>query len=235
MAEASFEFLDEGYRVRLSIRSTEGDREWNPVDYTGDGLGYVYPALRHWSADSRYFHYLNKPVPDGCGDFYPIEAEWTVIDVEDGSLSSLSLPEGRGHTASPDGLTLVYQGLDPPFALRFRNTVDNSEVVLPLPPSPAEEQVVQAGGAVWSPDGSSLAISLAYGDACGDGPLSFAVVRLDDPSKPRLSTLIAQSPKLLHLQQWDPSGRILVTDWDSSSWWIDSTTGEIVSAPLQEG
>jgi hypothetical protein len=200
-AESSFEFLagDAGYRVKLTVRKQDGSLEWTPVDYTQDGVGYIYPALRWWSPDSHTFYYFNMSTPDGCGDFYPVENEWVALNVEDGSLSSLSLPQGRGHTISPDGRLMVYASTTPPHSLIFRNLLDATEDIVPLPPPKNEVLDVQTGGAVWSPDGSSLALSVAYGDSCEDDPQSFSVLRVDDPSSPRLFPLVQDSPKLIRL------------------------------------
>lgn len=171
------------------------------------------------------------PNPDGCGDFYPIEPEWTRLEVENGALSAFPLPEGRGHTISRDGLTLIYASPSPPYSLHFRNTTDSTEHFLPLPPGPVEGEEIQAGGAIWSPDASSFVLSVAYGDPCGDNPLSFSLVRVDDLSAPAISVLIHGSPKLLRVLEWAPSHRILVKDWDNFSWWIDALTGQAMPAP----
>lgn len=236
LAQASFEFLDSGaaFRVRLAVRKSDGSVEWTPVDYTQRGLGYNYPALRSWSPDSRFFYYFNMPIPDGCGDFYPIESEWSVLDVTTGALSALSVPVGRGHTISPDARTMVYASASPPYNLHFHSTVDFSEQLIPLPLGATEGEAIQAGGAVWSPDGSSFVLSVAYGDPCGEEPLSFSIVRVDDVSGPVLYTLIDGSRKLLRVLLWDPSNRILVRDWNDYSWWIDSLTGQTVPAPAPE-
>ena len=236
-AESSFEFLEGGaaFRVKLVVRKEDGSVEWTPVDYTQDGIGYIYPALRWWSPDSQSFYYFNMPTPDGCGDFYPVENEWIALSVEDGSLSTLTLPKGRGHTISPDGRTMIYASTTPPYVLIFLARLDSTEQVLPLPPPTAEVFDVQAGGAVWSPDGSSLALSVAYGDSCRDDPQSFSVLRIDDPSHPTLIPLIQGSPKLIRLLRWDPSGLILVRDWNGYSWWMDSRTGNPTEALLSAG
>ncbi len=63
-----------------------------PGDYSQKGIGYIYPALRYWSPDSRFFYHFDMPVPDGCGGFYPVESEWKMLDVENGALSALPLP-----------------------------------------------------------------------------------------------------------------------------------------------
>ncbi|HSF83482.1 MAG TPA: hypothetical protein VLA49_19745 [Anaerolineales bacterium] len=234
IAEASFEFLegDAGFRVRLVVRRIDQSVEWVPVDYTQEGLGYIYPAIRYWSPDSRHFYYFNMPTPDGCGDFYPEEDQWVGLDVTDGLLSTLPLPPGRGHTISPDGGTMIYATSIPPFELRFREIQSGIEKSLPLPPSSEPKQEVQAGGWIWSPDGSSVALSVAYGDSCGDWTkLSFSVVRVDDLTNPTLVPLVERNAKLIRLLAWETPDRILVKDWNGYSWWMDSRNGQEAPAP----
>jgi len=234
IAEASFEFLEDGagFRVRLVVYSVDQSVEWIPVDYTQEGVGYIYPAIRYWSPDSQSFYYFNMPTPDGCGDFYPEEDVWMALDVNDGSLAPFPLPPGRGHTISPDGGTMIYATSVSPFELRFRDTLSGAERSLPLPFSSNPQKEVQAGGWVWSPDGSSVALSIAYGDSCGDPTgLSFSVVRIDNINNPTLVPLIEGSSKLIRLVDWETPGRILVKDWNGYSWWMDSRDGQKAPAP----
>jgi hypothetical protein len=233
-AEASFEFLEGGaaFRVRLVVRKLDRSVKWIPVDYAQEGIGYVYPALRYWSLDSRHFYYFNMPVPDGCGDFYPEEDQWVVLDVADGLLSTLPLPQGRGHTISPDGTTMIYATSLPPFELRFRDILSGAERSLPLPPAHGPEQEIQAGGWAWSPDGSSVALSVAYGNSCGDmTKLSFSVVRIDDLSNPSMVPLVERNADLIRPIAWDTPDRILVRDWNGYSWWMDARNGQEARAP----
>jgi hypothetical protein len=236
-AESSFEFLEGGasFRVKLVVRKEDGSLEWTPVDYTQDGIGYVSPVPRWWSPDSRTFYYFNMWNPDGCGDFYPLEDTWAAINVDDGSTSTLSLPEGRGVTISPDGRTMIYATTSPPYGLVFSDRVDSTEQFLALPPPADEVFDVQAGGAVWSPDGSSLALSVAYGDSCKDDPQSFSVLRIDNPLHPSLFPLVHGNTDLIRLLRWDSSNLILVRDWNGYSWWMDSHTGATTEAPPTTG
>jgi hypothetical protein len=234
VAESSFEFIQGGaaFRVRLVVRNPDESIEWVPVDFTQDGIGYLYPAIRYWAPDSRHFYYFNMPTPDGCGDFYPEEDQWVELDVADGSVSTLPLPPGRGHTVSPDGEIMIYATGVSPYELRFRNIRSDAEMSLPLPASRYPEQEVQAGGWVWSPDGSSVALSVAYGDSCADRTeLSFSVMRVDGMANPRLIPLIENSPELIRLVRWGTADRILVKDWNGYSWWIDSRSGQEAPAP----
>jgi hypothetical protein len=233
IAEASFEHLNDGesYRVRLAVGRSDGAVWWTPVDYTQSGLGYTYPALRYWSPDSRTFYFFNMQTPDGCSDFYPIEDEWNALNVEDGSLTTLPLPDGRGHTISPDGTVMVYASARPPYGLHFRNTLTSTEEFLRLPVDEVDTREVQAGGIVWSPDGGAFALSVAYGDSCKPDALSFSILRVEDPAHPVFIPLIEESPKLIRMTIWDPSGRILARDWNGDSWWMDAQNGKIATAP----
>jgi hypothetical protein len=238
LAEASFEHLDggaAGFRVRLTIREANDAVVWEPVNYTQDGLGYVYPALRAWSPDSRTFYYYNMQNPDGCGDFYPIEEAWVGVSVADGSSSTLVLPTGRGHSLSPDGTTLVYASASPPYAIHIRALETLKESILILPRAEEGPDGVQAGGVAWSPDGKSFAFTAAYGDPCAFEGLSFSILRVDDGAQPSLAVLIGESSKLLRIRKWPTQEKLLIEDWDGYSWWIDAERGGITSAPEGDG
>jgi hypothetical protein len=127
---------------------------------------------------------------------------------------------------------MIYATSAPPYGLRFRDMSSGEEGFLPLPSAPDETLKVQAGGWAWSPDGSSVALSVAYGDSCEDREtLSFAVVRIDNVQRPVLEPLVEDSAKLLRLERWVAPNHILVRDWNGESWWIDSRQGVPVAAP----
>jgi hypothetical protein len=103
-----------------------------PVDYTQRGIGYTFPALRHWSPDNRHFYFFNKPVGESCGvSYYSEENEWVALNVDDGSLASFPLPAGLEHTVSPDGRIMIYATNTPPYGLRFRDIQARTEDFLP--------------------------------------------------------------------------------------------------------
>ncbi|MRS03779.1 hypothetical protein EG832_11250, partial [bacterium] len=169
----AFETLASGYRVSLTITNRDKSVVWTPVDYKGDGLGYSFPNPKRWSADSRYFYYLESTVADGCGDFYPVDKNWQRIDVQTGVVDRIDLPPGRGHMSSPDESLLAYTTDSKDVDLVILTTTDQSEIKIPLPIIAAKDQVPQAGGIRWSPDGKQLILAAATGDICGPSAIEF--------------------------------------------------------------
>src|SRR3989304_400626 len=89
-ATASFENLQDGFRVRLLVTAHDGTA-WSPIDIAGDGVGYTYPSLKYWSPDSRYFFFAERVAGGSC-DFFPIEDHWKRLDVRTGKLDDYPLP-----------------------------------------------------------------------------------------------------------------------------------------------
>lgn len=236
-AESSFEQLEGGaaYRVRLIVRKLDQSVEWAPVDSTQRGIGYILPTLRYWSPDSKHFYFFNMPVGEACGvSYYPEENEWVELNVVDGSLASFPLPSGLEHTVSPDGRTMIYGTSTPPYGLRFRDLETGTEEFRPFTIPGDESTEVQAGGWVWSPDGGSVALSVAYlipsANRClNRGP--FSVLRIDNMADPRFTPLIEHSRELVRLRVWETADRILAEDWNGYTWWMGSRSGLPAEAP----
>lgn len=225
----AFETLTTGYRVSLTVFNADKSVVWTPVDYTGEGLGYTFPNPKRWSADSKYFYYLESTVADGCGDFYPVDHAWQRLDVQTGQVDSIDLPSGRGHMFSPDESLLAYATDSPAVELVIVTTADQSEIKIPLPVLAAENQIPQAGGIRWSPDGKHLVLAAASGDICGSSTIEFYLftVQVSDLS---VETLY-KGKDFIRPLEWKSAGKVRVMDWNSKSWWIDSVTGEIATAP----
>lgn len=224
-----FETLTTGYRVSLTVSNKDKSIVWTPVDYTGEGLGYTFPNPKRWSADSQYFYYLESTVADGCGDFYPVDQTWQRLDVQTGQVDSIDLPPGRGHMFSPDESYLAYTTDSTEVELVILNTADQTEIRIPLPIVAAEGQIPQAGGIRWSPDGKRLILAAASGEICGSSVIEFYLftVQVSDRS---VETLY-QGKVFIRPLEWSSAGKVRVMDWNSKSWWIDSVSGEITTAP----
>ncbi|HWR66741.1 MAG TPA: hypothetical protein VN364_11550, partial [Bellilinea sp.] len=225
----AFETLATGYRVSLTVFNKDKSIIWTPVDYTGEGLGYTFPNPKGWSNDSKYFYYLESTVADGCGDFYPVDQTWQRLDVQTGQVDSIDLPSGRGHIFSPDESYVAYTTDSAEVELVILTTADQSEIKIPLPIIAADGQIPQAGGIRWSPDGKQLMLAAASGEFCGSSTIEFYLfaVQVSDLS---VETLY-QGKDFIRPLEWNSSGKVRVMDWNSKSWWIESETGKITTAP----
>lgn len=224
-----YEDLSTGYRISLRVFNKDESVVWTPVDYTGEGLGVMTPTPRRWSNDSRYFYYLELNVPDGCSDIYPIEESWQKLDIQSGEVTTFDLPVGRGHRFSPDETQMAYVSEDQPLELVILDVTTQTEKRSALLSADRAAESAQAGQIVWSPAGDELILVVVSGDICAlEKPTYYLkVVRLEDLSVRSLY----EGDDLIAPLMWADDGKILVRDWNSRSWWMDSTTGKVTTAP----
>lgn len=228
-AEPSFETIVSGYRIKLQVFNKDKSKVWTPVDYEGEGLGYSMPTPKHWSADSRYFYYVEKAVADGCGDFFPVEKAWQRLEVETGEVDSVELPSGRGHSFSPDDAWLVYISDEMPLELVVVETLSGVETTLALLPEELDHSNAQGGQVIWSPQSDAIVFAVATGLICGEIQPVFSMFRAD--LEPLKVVSLYEGSDYLYPLQWDPSGKILVRDWNLKSWWIDAANGYLTTSP----
>jgi Tol biopolymer transport system component len=225
----AFETLSSGFHISLQVFNADKSRMWKPVDTTGDGLGYISPRPKHWSADGRYFYFSEVMTADGCSDVFPVENGWKRLDLETGAVDAYSLPEGRSHAFSSDDQFLAYTTAGSPVDLVVMDQISQTEKRIALPISAETGMQPEAGGTLWSPDGSSLVLVGLTGSLC-QSPLpefSLLTVNLSDMSvKP-----LAVGTNFIRPLKWGVEGKILVSDWNSKTWWILSSTGAITAAP----
>ncbi|MHB0987790.1 MAG: hypothetical protein ACYC3P_03880 [Bellilinea sp.] len=226
----AFETLPDGYRVSLQVFNQDESIVWTPVDYKGDGLGYTYPSPKRWSADSRYFYYVELNVVDGCGEFFPTDQIWLQLDTQTGTVEPIDLPVGRGHMTSPDESFLAFTSATAPLELVLLDVQTQTEQKVTLLPDETENQNAQGGSIVWSPTGDGLILAVASGNIC-DSPLpSFSLISVKAADL-KVKVLYVGKDYIQPLR-WSADGKVLVKDWNSKSWWMDAETGETTSAPL---
>jgi len=223
------ELLADGYQISLQVFNNDKSVVWKPVDYKGAGLGYTFPTPKHWSSDSRYFYYVDQEVVDGCGEFFPVEKAWQRLDTQTGEVESVDLPPGRGHAFSPDDSLLAYTTAETPLQLVIQKLQAGTEQRTPLLAEDPDAVNAQGGKIVWSPEGDALILAAATGNICDDPLPAFYLLMLRTTDM-ELDTLYEGKDYIRPLE-WDASGKILVKDWNSKSWWIDALSGVITTAP----
>lgn len=222
LAAATYTELAGGYRVQLTVTQTDGPERYVVIDTQGEGLGYVYPRLKRWSADGRYLDYAEQVAADGCGELYPLTDHWGQLDVETGEVSTLELPPGRGHAFIDDGSLLAYFPERAPLELWVMDFASRQESRIPfdLPKLlDRDEAPLIAGDIVWAPEAGSLVFAAAEGELCGTPRPVFHLVRVD------LSTgvgglLLADHPGWLRPLVWRLPGQLLVGDMEGYRWWM---------------
>lgn len=223
------ELLSDGYQISLQVFNKDKSVVWSPVDYKGEGLGYSFPTPKHWSSDSRYFYYVDQEVIDGCGEFFPVEQAWKRLDTATGEVDAIDLPLGRGQAFSPDDALLAYTTAESPLQLVIQELPAEEEQVIPLLQGVQSQVNAQGGKIVWSPEGDALILAAATGNICDDPLPTFYLFTLQIADM-RLVSLYEGKDYIRPLE-WDTSGKILVKDWNSKSWWIDAANGKITTAP----
>ena len=225
----AFEILSDGYRVSLRVFNKDESVVWTPVDYKGDGVGYIFPFPKRWSSDSRYFYYVESIAGDGC-DFFPTDQSWLGLDTQTGKIETVDLPAGRGHMSSPDESILAFTSAAAPLELVLLDVQSRTEQKVNLLPDAPENQSAQGGRIVWSPDGKKLILAVSSANFCDNPEVKFYLmsVHLEDLKV----TVLIQGKVFNRPLKWSTDGKVLVMDWNSKSWWMDTATGEITSAPV---
>lgn len=229
-AQVRFTEQDEQLRVLFQILDAQGSPARTLYDQSSSGLGYGYPLLKHWSADSRSLYYALNWAADGCSELYSLDTAWQRVDIETGEVIELALPSGRAHTLSPDGTWLAYIAPEPPLRVVVERLDGKQEAELDLDAAGWASEGTQAGDLVWSPDGASLALALASDTVCGATRPEYALARIDWQAG-SITLLAGYSASRVMPLEWPLAGRILVRDWNGYTWWIDDATGEVTTAP----
>jgi hypothetical protein len=130
---------------------------------------------------------------------------------------------------SPDESLLAYTTDAAEVELIIVTAVDQNEIKIPLPIIAAKDQIPQAGGIRWSPDGKNLVLAAASGDICASSAIEFYLftIQVSDHS---VETLY-QGKDFIRPLEWSSAGKVRVMDWNSKSWWVNYGTGEITTAP----
>jgi Tol biopolymer transport system component len=231
MAEFKFEQPPGAdYHLLFRVYRVNGSISWTIEDVRQHGLGYGYPVLHQWSRDGRYFYFSSAYAADGGCVFFAGDG-WQRVDTKNGRVADLPWPKGLQHALSPDESTVAYVPDGEPLRLIFYDLYAHSERGVTLAPARATSGKPAAGNIVWSPDGSAVALTMASGDGCGITVPVFSVLRVDAASL-KLTQLIVNDQRLLTVVKWSPLDSILLRDWNGYSWWINSMTGQMTSAPV---
>jgi len=81
------------------------------------------------------------------------------------------------------------------------------------------------GSIVWSPDGTALMLTLAS-SPCDPVNWTHSVIRVNVATMSP-TTLIREDRRLFTTAGWPEAGRVLLTDKDGNSWWMDAITGQV--------
>lgn len=231
IVEGSFEgpWLEgeqELYRAIVQVRSTTRGTVWTLADMTSSyGLGYTTPAVFRWSGDGQAVYYGFSPVPDGCALFVNFEDLYR-FDLQDGSTVEL-LPPTRSLVIamSPDETSLAFIEWREAPELVLRQIASGEERRVPL----GAAQSDQAGGMIWSPDGSSLVVTVAH-SPCLPPEWSHSIVWVD-LSTLETRLLIDHDARRFGVAEWIDADRLLLWDEAGAAWTYELETSQLTANP----
>jgi hypothetical protein len=216
--------------VRLIIFNTKENARWTIIDHWKKiGLGFPMPQPLKWSQDKSHFYFTHSVTPDGCSMFENFN-DLHKVNLDDGTVIELLPPSGLGLALSPDESKVAYLGYGDR-GLVIRNLITGEEQESKLDPG----KDFYAGNILWSPDGNSLALTLAINPCTGEFVDSKTVyaesttILLVDPVTFEQRVLVEENPQLFITYEWKEPEHIIITDGlENSIWRLVVDTGEIV-------
>jgi hypothetical protein len=211
------------YYQSLTVRRLDNSVAWTLVDsWSLWALGATSTRIIGWSPEVFYFS--DHATADGC-DLFGADLNLRRLRLDDGSVSETPILAGSGLSLSPDAAFAAYVTRDrsmPEIVIHDLGTDELRSTALEV-----GEDYWGAGDIVWSPDGHALMLTV---DHSGCGPpenTARSIVRVDVSSLEQ-QTLIDHGDRLFRTQSWPELDRILLSEQDGSSWWMDAATGEII-------
>ena len=220
------EGVQEFYRVTMLVRSTDRARLWPVADETSTfGLGYTTPAIFRWSGDGRSLYFGYSPVPDGCALFVNFEDLYR-LDLSTGAITEM-LPPTRSLVIamSPDEESLAFIEWEEAPGLVLQNIDTGEEQRVPL----SAAQIDQAGGMIWSPDGSALLVTIAH-SPCLPPDWSHSIVWVDLTTL-ETRVLIDHDIRRFGVAEWADPARVLLWDESGAGWVLDPVSAELTAMP----
>lgn len=215
----------EQYYQHLQVEGSDGSTRWTAVDqWSPYGLGYTTPRPFHWSSDGRYLYFTDEPVPDGCALFVN-GSDLNRLDLTTGEVTTLVPQAGPWISLSPDEHTLAYvAGGDR--GLVLRDLATGQEQAIPLQVGSGDWQ---AGDVIWSPDGSSLALTVAHGPCRGGWAQSTSILRVD-LARLEATPLLQEDNRLLLTAAWPDAATIVVQNQNGQRLELNAETGQVATS-----
>ncbi|HUE98718.1 MAG TPA: hypothetical protein VMN99_05660 [Anaerolineales bacterium] len=217
-------------KTALMIFSADGKTHWTIFDEWKEiGLGFPFPAPLKWCQDGRHFYFTHRVSPDGCSAFAFL-TNLQRADLEDGTVEELIPHAAVSLALAPDESKVAYVGYgNRGLVHKDFMTADERETRI----DPGKD--FNAGNIVWSPDGRSLALTLAINPCTGGGygvsetvwSESTTILWVDAETLQQ-KILIEEDARLFITVEWNELNKIVITDGEENSiWHLDVNTGEI--------
>jgi hypothetical protein len=217
--------------VHLTIFRSDAKMRWSIIDgWQEIGLGFPRPVPLRWSHDGRYFYFSHFVIPDGCSVFDDL-SDVQRVDLRDGSIAELLPLSAMGLALAPDETRVAYVGYGDR-GLILKDLAAGSEEEIKIDPGGNYE----AGNLLWSPDGKSLALTLATSPCEGSREVSKNIwarstsILLVNATTLEQRILVKEDSRLFIGVEWTEPGRITLKASDDSLWYLDVNTGELIKA-----
>lgn len=196
------------YYQQLTIARTDGKQQYTPLRiWSPYGLGYDYPVLTAWSADSQSLYFTIREAVDGCGIFGS-GSDLQRFDVVENTVTRVLFGE-RWATFSPEGKQVAYFA-NGSLTIRALATYEEAHTEQTL----STEAV--GGHILWSPNGSQLAYTVAN-RPCIDGWTESTTVVLVDMATMAQTIVLRNDERRLVAVKWLDKTHLLVTEHSSVS------------------
>jgi hypothetical protein len=215
--------------VRLMIFSVDGKNHWTIVDEWQEiGLGFPMPQSLGWSQDHKSFYFTHRVIPDGCSVF-PFLIDLQRVNLTDGTVTELLPQSALTLALAPDEGQVAYIGYGER-GLVLRDLVTGEERETEIDPG----KDFNAGDIRWSPDGKSLALTLAINPCTGEYGASKTVwaksttILWVDVETLQQKILINEDPRLFIIWEWNEPEKITIVDGEENFlWYLDVSSKEI--------
>lgn len=196
------------YYQQLTIARTDGSQQYMPLRvWTPYGLGYDYPMLTRWSADSQSLYFTIRTAVDGCGIFGS-GSNLQRFDVTENTVSRILFGE-QWATFAPGGEQVAYFA-NGGLVIRTLATYEEAYTAQIL----STEAI--GGHLIWSPNGSQLAYTIANRPCINGWAESTTLVVVDTETMEQTMILHNDKRRLIAVA-WLDSSHLLVTDHSSVS------------------
>lgn len=217
--------IGDEYSVNLAVFRPDGSQRWQLVDeWRPFGLGYTLPSQFHWSQDGQFLFFTEHGTPDGCPTIFGFDCGLYRVNLEDGTMSNLAGSGCGAARAAPSGAT---------FAILRNKLVEvwasdgSDSRSYPFMEASQLDRTSdwQAGGLVWSVDGTRLLMTIIH-DTCSQGGASSSILALDLESA-EVTVLVERSENEYLTIDWPEADKILLQDSSGLRFWLDPETRTI--------
>jgi len=222
----------DSWPTRLEVLRSDGSAHW-VVDAEMSARGICEGARLplSWSADSRFFFSGLPGCFEGCTQFAD---SWGILQFDLLTGARRSVPDG---SLSPDGRFVAATVHDDRAwwldLASLEDWVDHRPTRIPGLPVGDD---INIGGAVWSPDSRSVALTEVEGFCSEERASAIHVFRLPSPGtddKPVELThrgRFASQDGIFNAVGWEADGRVRLRRWNEAgqsagAWWLDPKTG----------